>query len=70
MKKYESIKKVVFNLSFNRHNNEDAIMENKKNKNLLLFTVYRGKNSEGINFPMMKPEWLYVLEYLIQIYQI
>ena len=25
-------------------------MEYKKNKNLLLFTVYRGKNSEGINF--------------------
>ena len=50
VKKYESIKKVVFDLSFNRHNNEDAIMEYKKNKNLLLFTVYRGKNSEGINF--------------------
>ena len=25
-------------------------MKAKKNKNLLLFTVYRGKNSEGINF--------------------
>ena len=50
VKKYESIKKVVFDLSFNKENNEDTIMQYKKNKNLLLFTVYRGKNSEGINF--------------------
>ena len=26
------------------------IKKAKKNKNMLLFTVYRGKNSEGINF--------------------
>ena len=31
--------------------NEYIINEEKKTNNLLLFTVYRGKNSEGINFP-------------------
>ena len=29
---------------------EKRIIKDKKNHNLLLFTVYRGKNSEGINF--------------------
>jgi len=50
IQKYESIKKVFFDLSFNRKYSEKIIRETKKNNNLLLFTVYRGKNSEGINF--------------------
>lgn len=34
-----------------KHDNESLIENGKKNNNLLLFTVHRGKNSEGINFP-------------------
>ena len=30
--------------------NEESIVRYKKDNNLLLFTVYRGKNAEGINF--------------------
>jgi regulator of telomere elongation helicase 1 len=48
--KFESIKKVLFDSYNNRKYNEDFIRENKKNNNLLLFTVYRGRTSEGINF--------------------
>ena len=39
---------IIFDKEFNA---EHSIEEGKKNKNLLLFTVHRGKNSEGINFP-------------------
>ena len=48
--KFESMKKVLFDSYNNRKYNEDFIRENKKNNNLLLFTVYRGRTSEGINF--------------------
>ena len=48
--KFESMKKVLFDSFNNRKYNEDFIRENKKNNNLLLFTVYRGRTSEGINF--------------------
>ena len=51
IKLFELIKQVFFDLSFNRAYSEETIMEYKKNNNLLLFTVYRGRNSEGINFP-------------------
>ena len=44
------MKKVLFDSYNNRKYNEDFIRENKKNNNLLLFTVYRGRTSEGINF--------------------
>jgi len=50
IQKYESIKKVIFDLSFNRKYREENIREAKISNNLLLFTVYRGRNSEGINF--------------------
>ena len=50
-KKYEKIKEVIFDLEFNRADSEERINKAKKKHNLLLFTVYRGKNSEGINFP-------------------
>ena len=48
--KFESIKNTIFDLQYIKDKNEDIIKEGKENKNLLLFTVYRGKNSEGINF--------------------
>ena len=51
VKKYSEIKEVLFDLSFNRAHIEEEIIEAKKKNNLLLFTVYRGVNSEGINFP-------------------
>ena len=50
IQKYETIKTPIFDISCYRKNNEKIIIEAKKNNNLLLFTVYRGKNSEGINF--------------------
>lgn len=49
IKKCKSIKDVVFDLSFYRQNSEE-IIKKKKNNKLLFFTVYRGRNSEGINF--------------------
>ena len=51
IKKLEFIKDVIFDINSNKEFSEESIMKTKKNKNLLLFTVYRGKNSEGINFP-------------------
>ena len=51
IQQFELIKQVFFDLSFNRAYSEETIMEYKKNNNLLLFTVYRGRISEGINFP-------------------
>ena len=51
IQQFELIKKVFFDLSFNRAYSEETIMEYKQNNNLLLLTVYRGRNSEGINFP-------------------
>ena len=51
IQKYETIKDVFFDLSFNRDYSQETIMDLKKKNNLLLFTVYRGINSEGINFP-------------------
>ena len=51
IKQFELVKKVFFDLSFNRAYSEENIMEYKKDHNLLLFTVYRGRNSEGLNFP-------------------
>ena len=50
IQKFESIKKVLFDSYNNRKYNEDFVKKNKKNNNLLLFTVYRGRTSEGINF--------------------
>ena len=47
---FESRKKVIFDLTFSKNYTERLINEEKKNNNLLLFTVYRGKNSEGVNF--------------------
>ena len=49
--KFNSIKKAIFDFKYMRDKNEKLIKEGKEKKNLLLFTVYRGKNSEGINFP-------------------
>ena len=49
--KFESIKETIFDLQHNKNKNEETIKEAKKSNKLLLFTVYRGKNSEGINFP-------------------
>ena len=50
IKKFKSIKKTIFDLKNYKERNEKLIYEGKLEKNLLLFTVYRGKNSEGINF--------------------
>ena len=50
VKKFNKIKDSFFDLEFNKKFSEELIMEKKKKNNLLLFTVYRGKNSEGINF--------------------
>ena len=50
IQKFESIKDVIFDINSNKDFSEELILKTKKNKNLLLFTVYRGKNSEGINF--------------------
>ena len=50
IQKFNSIKKVFFDEPFNKKYSEEFIRENKANNNLLLFTVYRGRNSEGINF--------------------
>ena len=58
IKKYELIKDVIFDISINKVYSEKRIIKDKKNHNLLLFTVYRGKNSEGIIiFQMMRQEW-------------
>lgn len=43
-------KAVIFELSKIYKNIEEKIKETKDKKNLLIFTVYRGKSSEGINF--------------------
>ena len=51
IKKFKSIKKTIFDFKNYKDRNEKMINDGKKGKNLLLFTVYRGKNSEGINFP-------------------
>ena len=50
IKKFEKIKNPFFDLSFNRTFSEEIIMKGKRYNNLLLFTVYRGRSSEGINF--------------------
>ena len=50
IQKYKQIKEVFFDLSFNRQKSEETIRQTKKNNNLLLFTVYRGRSSEGVNF--------------------
>ena len=50
IQKYKQIKEVFFDLSFNRQKSEEIIRQTKKNNNLLLFTVYRGRSSEGVNF--------------------
>ena len=63
-------KSIIFDLKFIYGNIEDKIKEAKNKKILLLFTVYRGKNAEGLILKMMKQEWLFVLVFLIQIYQI
>ena len=44
-------KNIIFDFKHLKDTNEEKIQKEKKFKNLLLFTVYRGKNSEGINFP-------------------
>ena len=51
IKKFETIKEVFFDLSYKRDFSQEFIMNAKKKNNLLLFTVYRGVNSEGLNFP-------------------
>ena len=43
-------KTIIYDLKYIYKNIEDNIKEAKSNNNILLFTVYRGKNSEGINF--------------------
>ena len=43
-------KNIIFDFKHLKDTNEEKIQKGKKLKNLLLFTVYRGKNSEGINF--------------------
>ena len=50
VERFNTIKDPFFDLDFNKKISEESIMEKKKKNNLLLFTVYRGKNSEGINF--------------------
>ena len=50
IKKFKSIKNTIFDLKYLKDKNEEKIKSGKKDKNLLLFTVYRGSNSEGINF--------------------
>ena len=48
---FDELKKsIIFDLSKNYKNIEKKIKKAKDKKNLLLFTVYRGKSSEGINF--------------------
>ena len=51
IKKLLTIKEVIFDINSNKESSEELITKSKKNHNLLLFTVYRGRNSEGINFP-------------------
>ena len=51
IEKLVTIKEVIFDINSNKESSEELIMKSKKNHNLLLFTVYRGRNSEGINFP-------------------
>ena len=50
-KKFQSLKNTIFDLLTSKVNNESLIEDAKKENNLLLFTVHRGSNSEGINFP-------------------
>ena len=50
IKKLKLIKNTIFDLKHLKDKNEEKIKNGKKDKNLLLFSVYRGKNSEGINF--------------------
>ena len=47
----ELVKETIFDLKYCKNKNEERIKKAKISNNLLLFTVYRGKNSEGINFP-------------------
>ena len=49
--KFYTLKKPIFDLFSIKEQNEFLIEEVKKENNLLLFTVHRGINSEGINFP-------------------
>ena len=50
IEKFKKLRKnTVFDLEDKQK--EYKIEKGKKNKDLLLFTVHRGKNSEGINFP-------------------
>lgn len=51
IEKFGLNKNTIFDLKHSKDKNEEMIKEGKKLKNLLLFTVYRGKNSEGLNFP-------------------
>ena len=51
IKKFKSLKTIIFDLFIFKESNEFLIEDEKKKNNLLLFTVHRGKNSEGINFP-------------------
>ena len=48
--KLEQIKFVIFDIKSQKEDIENKIKKAKEEKNMLLFTVYRGKNSEGINF--------------------
>ena len=43
-------KSIIYDIKQKNKNVEKEIKKAKNKKNLLLFTVYRGKNSEGINF--------------------
>jgi Rad3-related DNA helicase len=43
-------KDIIFDIKQSDKNIEEKINKAKNKKNLFLFTVYRGKNSEGINF--------------------
>ena len=46
----KEFKSVIFDIKQKNRNIEKKIKKAKRKKNLVLFTVYRGKNSEGINF--------------------
>ena len=47
---FKKKKAIIYDLNNIYKNIEDEIKKTKDNKNMLLFTVYRGKSSEGINF--------------------
>ena len=48
--KLENYKFVIFDIKSQSKDIENQIKEAKSKKNMILFTVYRGKHSEGINF--------------------